>query len=382
MKKSTRIINLPRNYFSELTQEKKLIRKKDIIDLSEGDSGLEVEKDIIIELNTHITSENINKYPSRWGAKYLRQIILESFGLEYSTIEDIEILPVMGSKEAIAHISLSFLNKGDIVLIPDIHYPFYRIATLYSEATPYIVQTNSKSIPILNSIPKTIAMRAKILWINYPNNPTGDVISEDDIRAIIKFCKSNEILLCYDLAYKDYDYSGENHQALKYEHEYPGIIEIYSLSKSFSIAGLRLGYIVGRREYLETIERSKSVFDTGLFIGFQKLMAFIFENYDKLIKKSKYEYKHRLDFFNNEMVKMGYEVNSTSNTIYSWVKIPQIISSSEYCRLLYKKTGILSLPGIVFGKKSDDRVRFALTKPISILTEVVKRISEFKIEEI
>lgn len=381
---ANRLNNLTENYFSNLTTFKENVNEGDYIDLSEGNPDVCPDKKILDMMSLITKDPNIYKYPTRWGAIKLRKRILKYFsskGYKISSYDD--VLPVLGTKEAITHISLSFLNKNDVVLVPDIAYPFYKLSALYCEATIVEVDTDENYIPVIENIPEEILLKAKVFWINYPNNPTGSIISQEQLEKIVLICNRYKIILAYDLAYSDIVYSKYNLPLSIYTLKSKpdtGFLEIYSLSKSFSLPGCRLGFILGNRELLKVIEKSKSVFDTGIYIGFQKLMSYIYQDPDKFTKPIKCEYEKRINFFCNNLHDLGFNTKKPEGTFYCWIQVPNNMTSKDFLNLLFSECKIIALPGEMFGDKYNNYVRFSLTQPIDILKIAVNRIKSLSIK--
>ncbi|PFO99852.1 hypothetical protein COJ97_15135 [Bacillus cereus] len=384
LKQSLRLKNLTTNDFGNLTSLKQRMEKKSYIDMSEGIPDLLPNERIIKMLNIYSKQPGSHIYPTRWGGVPLRASIKGYLERKcYDLDGNFDVFPILGSKEAIAHISTAYLDKDDVVLIPDISYPFYKLAAEFAGALPIIIETDENFIPLIHKIDKEILCKAKLLWLNYPHNPTGALIDEKNLLEIATVCDNYNITMCLDLAYNDliYTKNSPRQSLLQIGYKSTNIIEIYSLSKSFSIAGWRTGYILSHIENLRIIEKSKSIFDTGMYIGFQKTLRYIFDNYEELLQEQIRTYKNRMDYFVGNLKEIGLDVKNPQSTFYCWVKTPDNFKSAEFAQKLFEESNVLVLPGKIFGEKGNDYIRFSLTQHIDILEEALLAIRKVYAKE-
>lgn len=378
IKISNRIDSIQQNSFRELTLLKQKLLQQGIkfIDLSEGIPDLIPNQNILKKLSIYSSKPNLHSYPTRFGIDSLRRSVKDFFTSEFNVdIKDIGYIPTLGSKESVAHIHSAFIDNGDIVLIPELHYPFYSLSAQYYNAQVYEYQLDTDYQPILSSIPSKIASSAKIMWINYPHNPTGAIISEKNVLSIIEFCKKYNILLCSDMAYSHINFSDfSTPSILKYYFKYQNMIEIHSMSKNFSLPGWRIGFVLGNQLFINAIEKSKAVFDTGAFMVLQKTVAYALRQHKAIIPKIRNEYKVRSEFMYSKLLDLGFKVFKPDGTFYLWIEVPMDKGNTDYIQYLLQEKGILLLSGAMFGQKGKNFVRLSLTKPIYILEDVVEKL--------
>ncbi|MCL2505316.1 MAG: aminotransferase class I/II-fold pyridoxal phosphate-dependent enzyme [Alphaproteobacteria bacterium] len=376
---SERITRLSVNNFKGKILNKKTDNVFSKIDMGEGNPDIQPNERIIKQLhNFCLEKDIINTYPSRRGSRILQNALKNYYTKNkgYVLDDNTVFMPTLGSKEVMAHTTLAFLNRGDTILIPQIAYPFYRRAAEYAGAAIFDVPVDRRYIPLIDRVSEDVLKKAKMMWINYPNNPTGAMIEQSDLIHLYNKCLEYDIILCNDMAYESIvNIDNKNSSSLFMTNENTkNYIELHSFSKSYSIPGWRTGFILGQNYLIDLIESSKSVFDTGLFIGFQKMIVYLLKNEDVFKEEIRIAYKERAEYFTNEMKKLGFDVNKSEGTPYSWVKTPANYTSSEFVDLLYEKCNIIILSGEVFGTAGTGYIRFSLTQPMHILEEAISRI--------
>ena len=325
-----RIKNLPPYLFARI---EKLIAEKreagvDIISLGIGDPDMPTPDYIIEELKKEAENPVNHQYPSSVGMLSYRRAVAdwyrERFGVEIDPAR--EVVSLIGSKEGIAHISWCYLNPGDTVLVPDPGYPVYAGGSILAGAEPYYVSLKRENgfLPVLEDIPADVARQAKMMFINYPNNPTGAVAGEDFYNSIIAFAREYNILLCHDAAYSEMAYDGYKPPSFL---QFPGAkdvgIEFHSVSKTFNMTGWRIGWAAGHPEVVESLGRLKSNLDSGQFQAVQyAAMKGLTGPKDAVLEMQKV-YQERRDILVDALNSMGWNLEKPKATFYVWAPVPE-----------------------------------------------------------
>lgn len=380
---SQRMQTLPKNNFNVLAQLKRelLLKKEKFIDLSAGITDLKPEEGILKKLAEYSLDPELHTYSVKFDIVELYQALQDFFHAEFNiNIESFGCLTTLGSKEAISHIHAALLDENDIVLVPELHYPFYSLSAQYYKANVYAYALDEHYLPLLETIPDSILARAKILWINYPHNPTGAVIDDRSIEMIVEFCKRHNIFLCADMAYSHINFTEKKSPTLlKYYSKYNNMIELHTLSKNFSLPGWRLAFALGNPDILKTVSESKSIFDTGAFMVLQKAVAYALRNHRNIIPNVQKEYERRSTYIFQQLSELGYTVFKPKGTYFLWIQVPEGHTGASYSHYLLEHKKILLLDGGMFGPKGRAYVRLALTEPVVVLKKVVQELQSLSL---
>jgi len=386
-KKAERLTKLPPYLFAQLDETKRKLKEKgkEIIDLSIGDPDIPTPKPVIYRLIEASKNPVNHRYPSYEGLLSFREEVrkwyLNRFGV--SLDPDGEILTLIGSKEGIAHISLGLLNPGDVALIPEPAYPVYQAGVIFANARPYYLPLKEDRgfLPSLEEIDPEVASRAKLMWINYPNNPTGAIVKDDFFQKVVRFAKKFNIIVCHDLAYSEISYDGYKAPSLLQVKGAKEIgVEFHSLSKSFSMTGWRIGFVVGNRELINILRQVKTNVDSGVFQAVQEAGIEALKLGEKLTEKIKNIYRKRRDLFVEGLRKLGWKVNMPLATFYLWIRIPGGKSSMEFTQYLLEECGIMVTPGVGFGPSGEGYIRIALTVNEEKLKEALNRLEKIRVK--
>jgi len=305
---------------------------------------------------------------------------LKRFGVELDPVS--EVLTLMGSQDGLGHIALAFVNPGDIVLVPDPGYPIYYAGILLAEGEifPMPLVARNKFLPDLESIPGDVARRAKMMWINYPNNPVAAVADRGFFARVAEFAREYNILVCHDLAYAELAFDG--YQPVSFL-EIAGAkdvgIEFYSLSKTYNMAGCRIGFAAGSPEVLSALNQVKSNIDYGVFKVVQEAGVAALEGPQACVAQTAETYRRRRDVLVHGLARLGWSVPSPGATMFMWAPLPPGYDkpAREFALELLNRTGVLVIPGTAFGEQGEGYVRIALVRDESALTEAVERIGGF-----
>lgn len=380
-----RIGQIPPYLFAEIDKKKEEMKSKgvDLIDLGIGDPDLPTPKPIIERLKSAAENPKNHRYPSYEGMIEFRTAVAQwcerRFGIQLNPVT--EVLSLIGSKEGIAHIPLAFVNPGDIVLVPSPGYPVYRVSTLFAGGTPYFLPLHRENgfLPNLSEIPERVAQKSKILFINYPNNPTSAVAGRSFFEEVVAFAQRYQIIVCHDAAYSEIAFDGfQPLSFLEVEGAKEVGIEFHSLSKTFNMTGWRIGFAVGHSEIISGLGRVKTNIDSGLFQAIQEAGTEALNHLDSPLPEIINIYEKRRDVMVKGLQEMGLEVDRPKATFYLWIEVPRGFTSSQFATLLLEKAGIVTTPGNGFGDAGEGYIRMALTVDEKRLKEAIERLKRIK----
>jgi len=380
---SKKVQSLPPYLFLEMDKAKRKARQegRDIIDLGIGDPDQPAPAHIIEGLNQAAGDPANHRYALDQGMPVLRQAIASWYKSRFNVNlnPDTEILPLIGSKEGIAHFPLAFLNAGDISLIPDPCYPPYKGGTILAggsvQLMPLLEENNF--LPDLKRIPFLARKKAKIIFVNYPNNPTGACAGDEFFRELIDFAKKNKIIVVSDLAYSEMIYDGYKAPSLL---EFPGakdvVIEFHSLSKTYNMTGWRLGWACGNPRLVAALGKVKSNIDSGVFSAIQLAGVAALSTGQDFTRKMCQLYQERRDILVEGLRSLGWQVTKPKATFYLWIKIPGNTDSISFASRLLNEVDIVATPGVGFGKYGEGYIRMALTVPKERIKEALERLKK------
>jgi aspartate/methionine/tyrosine aminotransferase len=379
IKESNRLNSVKEYYFSKKLREvAKLIQSgKPIINMGIGSPDLFPSKSVIDTLKNSLKDQGAHKYQSYQGLLELRKAISE-FYLKFFDVKSNpvnEVLPLMGSKEGIMHISLAFLNPGDEVLIPNPGYPTYSSVTKLVEATPifYDLSKENNWFPDLLDLEKKDLSRVKIMWINYPHMPTGSSATINQFKDLIDFSKKYKILLINDNPYS-FILNNDFVSLLSIKNAKENCMELNSLSKAFNLSGWRVGMLLGSKENISSVLKVKSNMDSGMFYGIQKgaIQALNLDN--KWFDSLNVTYSKRRVLMWELASILKCEVDKSSKGLFVWAKLPVGINSSEqFINNILTEKNIFITPGIIFGSNGEGYIRFSLCIDEEKIKEAIKR---------
>jgi LL-diaminopimelate aminotransferase len=383
MKESTAMQNLPPYLFARIEKKIEAARQQglDVINLGIGDPDQPTPEHIIAALTRAVHDPANHQYPSSVGLLRYRETVASwyqgRFGVELDP--GTQVISLLGSKEGIAHISMAYLDAGDVNLVPDPGYPVYGIGTQLAGGTSYLMPLKEENgyLPVLEDIPAQIAQQAKLMFINYPNNPTGAVADLDYFQQVVEFGRSYDILVCHDAAYSELAYDGYQSPSFL---QAPGAakvgVEFHSLSKTYNMTGWRIGWMAGNREAVEVLGRFKSNVDSGVFQAVQYAGIAALEGSQDGVADLQKMYQERRDAAVEGMRQLNWSFQSPRGGFYIWVKVPSGFTSTEYCEMILEKAQVIITPGNGYGQYGEGYFRIALTVDASRITEALQRIKE------
>jgi len=374
-----RISSLPPYLFAEIDERKREARKKgtEVIDLSIGDPDLPTPPHVV-EAVCHAAKDPSNhRYPSYDGMLSFREAVAAWYKhrKHVSLNAEDEVLTLIGSKEGIAHSAFAFLDQGDVALIPDPAYPVYESATILANGIPHSVPLTEENEfrPNLESIDKEVTRKAKIMFLNYPNNPTAATVEKSFFKEIVDFAREHDIIILHDNPYSELTFDGyEAPSFLAVDGAMEVGIEFNSLSKTYSMTGWRIGYAVGNSEILKGLRLVKTNIDSGTFQAVQVAGIAALAGPQGCVKTNVDIYRERRDILIDGLRSAGMEVRKPRATFYLWVKVPSSFSSLQFSMFLLERTGVVVTPGVGFGDNGEGFVRFSLC----VDAEKIKKASE------
>jgi LL-diaminopimelate aminotransferase len=376
-KYSTRLDVLPPYLFAQIDALKaeRAAQGIDIIDLGVGDPDQPTPAHVVDSL-VHAAHKGENhRYPSSEGMLSYRQAVSEWYAQKSIDLDPTnEVLALIGSKEGLAHLPLAFVNRGEKVLVPDPAYPVYRIATILADGKPVTLPLTADN-GFLPDIEKA-APDAKLLYINYPNNPTAAVADKAFFRTVVDYAQDNDVIVCHDAAYMELTFDGYEAPSFL---SVPGAmevgIEINSLSKAFNMTGWRMGFAVGNADIIAGLKKVKSNLDSGAFQAVQEAGITAMTGPQDMIHALRKLYVERRDALVDGLRNIGWSVEKPKATFYVWAPVPDGSPSVEFSLKLLD-AGIVATPGIGFGEYGEGYIRFALTVPVSTIKEAIRRLEE------
>ena len=365
---SQRLQSLPGYPLAEIPTIKRRLLESgvDVIDLGAGDNDTPPPVVAVDSMTAALQNPALSKYGFQQGLPEFRQAaarwIERRFGHRFDPAT--EILPLIGSKEGLSHLPLAVINPGDVAIVPEPGYQAYLGGALLSGAEPYIapLRPENNFLLQLDRIPADVLRRAKIVFVNYPNNPTAAVATAAYLERTVAICRTHGILLAYDNAYCDLTFDGYRAPSIfETEGTRDIALEFFSLSKSYSMTGWRLGFAAGRSELVGALTRVKSYVDTGPFLAVQKAGAAALDHSEELVAPIRSELQRRRDAAVEALVEAGFMVESPKAAMYLWVPLPPGTTSAAFSKYALEETGVVVLPGSAFGPAGEGFFRIALT---------------------
>jgi len=385
MRISKRVADLSPYLFVEIS--KKIAEKKakgeDVVSFAIGDPDIPTPPHIIDRLCRAAQDPANHRYPETGGLPELRQAIAGWYKRRFGVSLDAnkEVLPLIGSKEGIAHIALCFIDPGDIALVPDPAYPVYSVSTMLAGGEPYYMPLLGENnfLPKLDTIPAYVLERAKLLWINYPNNPTGAVADLNFFSRVVKFAQQHDLAVCHDGPYSEVAFDGYQPVSFMQADGAKEVgVEFHSLSKSYNMTGWRIGMVVGNAEMVDALMRVKSNLDSGIPQAIQYAAIEAFTGPQDCIQEHNEIYQRRRDLLIDMLTSIGLDAKPPEASLYVWAKVPHGYTSVDFATDLLEKVGVVVTPGAGYGKNGEGYVRLSLTIPDAVLVKGLSRLAEWR----
>ena len=383
MHTSRRVAQLPTYPMAELPAIKRRLIQQgvDVIDVGAGDADLAPPRVAVDTLARAAQDPAMSRYAFQLGLPAFREAaagyMQRRFGLKLDPFT--EIHPLLGSKEGIAHLAAAILDPGDVAIVPVPGYAVYHGGTVLADAEPYLYDLTPRTdfLLELEEIPTEVLKRAKLVYLNYPNNPTAAIATREYLERTVAACRKHDILLAYDNPYCEITFDGYVAPSI---FEIPGAmdvaVEFHSLSKSFCMTGWRLGWAAGRPDRIAALARVKNYVDTGAFLPVQAAGAEVLKQAERLAAGYAAQFRERRDAILPALKANGFEVESPRATMYLWVPLPEGLSSAAFQKRALEDEGVVTLPGSAFGAGAEGFFRIALTVPSPRLIEATERLGK------
>jgi LL-diaminopimelate aminotransferase len=376
-----RLNSLPPYVFARLDELKAKVREEgvDLIDLGMGNPDGSAPYPVIEAAIAALQNPNNHGYPPFEGTASFRRTITQWYKRRYDVNldPDGEALPLLGSKEGLTHLALAYINPGDVVLVPNPAYPPHFRGPAIAGAEIYEMKLKPEQdwVIDLGAIPDDVAQRAKILYFNYPSNPTTAVATREFYEEIVKFAKQHEILLVHDLCYAELAFDGyQPVSLLEIDGGKDVGVEFHTLSKTYNMAGWRVGFVVGNRHIIQGLRTLKTNLDYGIFSVLQTAAETALNLPDSHLQQVQERYSSRRDFVIKGLAELGWSIPPSKATMYLWIPCPRGIGSTDFGLKLLKETGIVVTPGNAFGSQGEGYMRLSLIANCDRLGEAIDRL--------
>lgn len=381
IKKARRIEELPPYLFAEIDRKKRaaLARGVDLIDLGVGDPDIPTPARVVEKLIEAASKPVNHRYPSSAGLMEFREAVADWYKRRFRVTLDpaTEVLSLIGSKEGITNMAVAFVDPGDLVLVATPCYPVYPIGTSFNGGQNYFLPLvkENRFLPDLDAIPPEVARRAKLLWINYPNNPTAAVADKEFFERVVEFALRYNVIACHDAAYTEVSFDGYRPMSfLEVDGAREVGIEFHSLSKTFNMTGWRIGMAVGNPALVSGLAQVKSNVDSGVFQAVQEAAIEALGLGDQIVEPARKIFQERRDILVAGLRGIGLECDTPRATFYLWVSVPKGLKSAEFTAKVLDEAGVITTPGNGFGEPGEGYVRFTLCVDKQRLKEVTERI--------
>ena len=378
-----RIRTLPPYLFAAIDEMKQqaVARGVDIINLGIGDPDLPTPDPILERMQKAVTDPQHHQYPSSSGMLSFRTAVAGWYKRRFNVTLDpkSEVVTLIGSKEGIGHVPMAFIDPGDVVLVPSPGYPVYPVSASFAGGIAHEMPLLKQNgfLPDLDAIPPDVARKAKLMFLNSPNNPTSVIADKAFFSRVIAFAKEHHVIVCHDAAYSEIFYDGLRPSSfLEAEGAMDVGIEFHSLSKTFNMTGWRIGFAVGRAEVIAGLSQIKSNLDSGQFQAVQEAGITALESDDRLTAGLRAIYQERRDVLVAGLRNLGLEFETPSATFYVWIEVPKGYTSASFTAHLLEKAGIVTTPGNGFGAPGEGYIRMALTTTKERLAEAADRLKQ------
>jgi LL-diaminopimelate aminotransferase len=383
MEEAERLQKLPTYIFAKQDQIKLELRRKgaDLIDLGLGSPDHTPPQEVIDEMINALKDPQINRYPSFDGSVEFKKAIVGWMKKQYGVhVAEDEVIPLIGSKEGIVHLQFAYLNPGDTTLVPMPAYPAHFRGAILAGAEPIVLATTERTgfLPNLKIIDETIAKRAKMLFLSYPTNPTGATVPKEFFEEAIAFCKKYDILLVHDFAYAELYFDGQKPISIL---TLPGAkdvaIEFHTLSKTFGMAGWRVGFATGNKQFIDSLKKIKTNLDYGMFNAIQRASVKALNTGNAYIDGVRTRYQRRRDVVLECLKELGCtNVIKPKGAMYVWFPIPKGFNSYDWMVYMMEKAGVVITPGIAFGELGEGYARISLIETEEKLREAFQRMKK------
>jgi len=385
MKMSRRIENLPPYLFAEVNKKiaQKRAKGEEVVSFAVGDPDIPTPNHIIERLCQAAKDPANHRYPETEGLPELRQAIAEWYKKRFGVTLDAdkEVLPLIGSKEGIYHITFCFIDYRDIALIPDPAYPVYSVSTMLASGSAHYLPLTEENgfLPDLDAVPAHVLQKAKLLWLNYPNNPTTAIADLDFFNRATEFAKRNNLAVCHDGPYSEVAFDGYQPVSFMQADGAKEIgVEFNSLSKIYNMTGWRIGMVVGNAAMIDALKRLKSNLDSGIPQAIQYAAIEALSGPQDCVQEHNAVYQRRRDLVIEVLNNMGLKAQTPKATLYIWAKVPPSYTSVDFATDLLERVGVVVTPGTGYGKHGEGYIRLSLTVPDAALVRGLSKLANWR----
>jgi LL-diaminopimelate aminotransferase len=378
-----RLDGLPPYLFAEIDKVKDEIRRQgvDLISLGIGDPDLPTPPHIVHALQAAAEKIANHQYPPYEGTQTFRSAVAQWYQRRFGVNLDpaTEVLSLIGSKEGIGHLPLAYINPGDAVLVPDPGYPVYHAGTVFAGGEPVVMPLRASNgfLPDLKAIAPEHARRAKLMFLNYPNNPTAAVAPREFLEDVVEFAHRHHIIVCHDAAYSEVAFGGYRPLSfLEVDGAREVGIEMHSLSKTYNMTGWRVGFAVGDAQLLAGLATIKTNLDSGVFMAVQDAAVAALTGPDECVEEMRRIYQRRQEITLAGLKEIGLQAERPHATFYLWVPVPPQYTSSELTTRMIREAGVVPTPGIGFGAHGEGFIRLSLTVDDHRIQEAIERLKK------
>jgi LL-diaminopimelate aminotransferase len=385
MKMSRRVENLPPYLFVEINKKiaEKRAKGEEVISFAIGDPDIPTPPHIIERLCQAAKDPANHRYPESEGLPELHRAIAEWYKKRFgvSLDADKEVLPLIGSKEGIGHIAFCFVDYRDFALVPDPAYPVYSVSTMLAGGSSYYLPLTEENgfLPDLNAVPAYNLKRAKLLWLNYPNNPTGAVADLAFFNRVVEFAQKHDLAVCHDGPYSEVAFDGYQPVSFMQAGGAKEVgVEFHSLSKTYNMTGWRIGMVVGNAAMIDALKRLKSNLDSGIPQAIQYAAIEALTGPQDCVQEHNAIYQRRRDLIIEVLNNIGLKAQPPKASLYIWARVPQGYTSVDFTTDLLDKVGVAVTPGVGYGKHGEGYVRLSLTVPDAIVVKGLSKLSAWR----
>ena len=385
MRMSRRVENLPPYLFVEINKKiaEKRAKGEEIVSFAIGDPDIPTPPHIIERLCQAAQDPANHRYPETEGLPELRRAIADWYKRRFgvSLDADKEVLPLIGSKEGIGHIAFCFIDYRDFALVPDPSYPVYSVSTMLAGGSPYYLPLIEENdfLPDLNAVPAYHLRRAKLLWINYPNNPTSAVADIGFFNRVVEFAQKHDMAVCHDGPYSEVTFDGYQPVSFMQADGAREVgVEFHSLSKTYNMTGWRIGMVVGNAAMIDALKRFKSNLDSGIPQAIQYAAIAALTGPQDCVQEHNAIYQRRRDLIIEVLNNIGLKAQPPKASLYIWAKVPQGYTSVDFTTDLLDQVGVAVTPGVGYGRNGEGYIRLSLTVPDAVVVKGLSRLSSWR----
>ncbi|MFQ5880296.1 MAG: LL-diaminopimelate aminotransferase [Dehalococcoidia bacterium] len=386
MRLAQRLDQLPPYLFVEISRKiaEKRAQGIDVITFAIGDPDIPTPRHILDALHQAAEEPANHRYPETDGLPELRQAIAQWYKRRFDVElhPDKEVLPLIGSKEGVGHMALCFIDPGDLALVPDPGYPVYSVGTMFAGGDCYFMPLTEENdfLPDLEAIPPAVAQRAKVMWLNYPNNPTAAVADLEFFQRVVEFARRYDVAVCHDAPYTEVTFDGYKPVSiLQAEGAKEVAVEFHSFSKSYNMTGWRIGMAVGNATLIDALMRVKSNLDSGIPQAIQQMAIAAVQGPQECIDEHNRIYQRRRDRVVDVLSKLGLKVYPAKASLYVWAKVPEGYTSMEFAARMLEEIAVVVTPGVGYGPHGEGYVRLSITTPDDRVEEGLRRLEGWRI---